>query len=237
LDVKDIETVINFTMPGQIESYIHRIGRTARAGKKGLSITYITPDVNSYVIKELKEVLTKANQPVPPEISQSYPTVGRSGSGSRFPSQGSRYGNFTSPNTSRFPSSNYTSPSTITSPSTPKSYPSNTFTPRMPNSKPTENQQLDMENEDNTDDDFPIPFRSKSSFQNKPKQFSNRRRTPPMNSDNQKVYKDPTEMTLGSMASKLPPNLQRSNNNSVPESFLKAKQYLEELKNKENNGN
>lgn len=35
LDVKDIRHVINYDMPNQIEDYVHRIGRTGRAGAKG----------------------------------------------------------------------------------------------------------------------------------------------------------------------------------------------------------
>lgn len=37
LDVKDIRHVINYDMPNQIEDYVHRIGRTGRAGAKGES--------------------------------------------------------------------------------------------------------------------------------------------------------------------------------------------------------
>lgn len=39
LDVKDIDYVINYDMPQNIEDYIHRIGRTARAGKSGTAIS------------------------------------------------------------------------------------------------------------------------------------------------------------------------------------------------------
>lgn len=35
LDVKDIDVVINYDMPNCIEDYVHRIGRTGRAGAKG----------------------------------------------------------------------------------------------------------------------------------------------------------------------------------------------------------
>ena len=38
LDFPDIQHVINFDMPSEIENYVHRIGRTGRAGKVGISI-------------------------------------------------------------------------------------------------------------------------------------------------------------------------------------------------------
>merc|ERR1719215_1536403 len=41
LDISRVETVINFEMPNQVETYIHRIGRTARAGRGGKSCTLI----------------------------------------------------------------------------------------------------------------------------------------------------------------------------------------------------
>lgn len=42
LDVSDIDVVFNYDLPQQSEYYVHRIGRTARAGKKGLSFTFVT---------------------------------------------------------------------------------------------------------------------------------------------------------------------------------------------------
>ena len=41
LDFPDIQHVINFDMPEDIENYVHRIGRTGRRGKTGISTTYI----------------------------------------------------------------------------------------------------------------------------------------------------------------------------------------------------
>lgn len=41
LDISNVEAVINFEMPGQVETYVHRIGRTARAGRTGKACTLI----------------------------------------------------------------------------------------------------------------------------------------------------------------------------------------------------
>lgn len=49
LDVPHVDHVINFDLPQQSEDFLHRIGRTARAGKSGNSLTYITPsDLRRY---------------------------------------------------------------------------------------------------------------------------------------------------------------------------------------------
>lgn len=42
IDVEDVEAVINFDIPQDLESYLHRIGRTGRAGKKGMAYSFVT---------------------------------------------------------------------------------------------------------------------------------------------------------------------------------------------------
>ena len=44
LDIDNIDYVINYDMPLESETYVHRIGRTGRAGKEGVAITFVTPD-------------------------------------------------------------------------------------------------------------------------------------------------------------------------------------------------
>ena len=44
LDVDDITHVINFDLPGAREDYVHRVGRTGRAGRTGVGITFVIPD-------------------------------------------------------------------------------------------------------------------------------------------------------------------------------------------------
>ena len=67
LDIPDVEVVINYTFPLTIEDYIHRIGRTGRGGKTGISYTLFTgnPQFEKPLAGALQNVLREANQPVP----------------------------------------------------------------------------------------------------------------------------------------------------------------------------
>lgn len=69
LDVKDIKYVINYEFPGSIEDYIHRVGRTGRAGATGSSYTFFTADKFRHA-KDLVKVLKEASQPVPAELEK-----------------------------------------------------------------------------------------------------------------------------------------------------------------------
>ncbi|GFP89341.1 dead-box ATP-dependent RNA helicase 20 [Phtheirospermum japonicum] len=67
LDVKDVKYVINYDFPGTLEDYVHRIGRTGRAGAKGTAYTYFTV-ANARFAKDLINILEEAGQKVSPEL-------------------------------------------------------------------------------------------------------------------------------------------------------------------------
>merc|ERR1719331_2178574 len=69
IDVKDIKYVINYDFPNQIEDYVHRVGRTGRAGAIGSSYSFFTSD-KFRLAKDLVAVLREAKQPVPEELQK-----------------------------------------------------------------------------------------------------------------------------------------------------------------------
>lgn len=68
IDVHGIQHVINFDAPKNIRDYTHRIGRTGRAGNKGLATTMITKQ-DEDLIWDLKHYLEEMNQHVPHELA------------------------------------------------------------------------------------------------------------------------------------------------------------------------
>jgi ATP-dependent RNA helicase DDX3X len=64
MDISDVEFVINFDMPKDIATYVHRIGRTGRCGNKGNSITFVSYEDRG-LFKQLLDIMRKSNQNVP----------------------------------------------------------------------------------------------------------------------------------------------------------------------------
>jgi ATP-dependent RNA helicase DDX5/DBP2 len=93
LDVKNVKVVINYDMPGQIEDYIHRIGRTGRAGATGTAYSFITAD-KGRLARDLIKILQEGNQEVSAELQQlAYSSKGQSGGGRGGYGGQRRYGN------------------------------------------------------------------------------------------------------------------------------------------------
>ncbi len=99
IDITDIEYVINYDLPNNVEYFLHRIGRTARAGKEGNAITFIT---NRQQLNSLKEYETLTNSKISEYnlgYENNFSSKGKTGSSS---SQRGRYSDkSTGRNTSR----------------------------------------------------------------------------------------------------------------------------------------
>ena len=88
IDIDDIAIVINFDVPHDSEDYVHRIGRTARADRDGVAITFINEkDVSRFM--QIEHFLQKdvEKRPLPEGIGEGPEYIGRSG---RKPGGGGR---------------------------------------------------------------------------------------------------------------------------------------------------
>ncbi|KAF9944056.1 hypothetical protein BGZ65_012704, partial [Modicella reniformis] len=74
LDVKDVLHIINFDLCDDIDEYVHRIGRTARAGNPGLATTFYT-DGDYVIAPQLTKLLLECNQEVPEFLNEFLPNV------------------------------------------------------------------------------------------------------------------------------------------------------------------
>ena len=79
IDIDDIEFVVNYDVPAQPEDYVHRIGRTARAGARGEGITFVTPKDKPRLDK-IEKLLEKTIQrcQLPAEIASLAPAIDES---------------------------------------------------------------------------------------------------------------------------------------------------------------
>lgn len=67
IDIHDLTLVINYDFPLNIEEYIHRVGRTGRAGKKGVAISLFSKSDARYASSLIK-ILESSNQPIPDQL-------------------------------------------------------------------------------------------------------------------------------------------------------------------------
>lgn len=64
IDVAEIQHVINYDLPMQAEDYVHRIGRTGRAGATGTAVSFVTSE-DRYLWKQISRLLEKSGSPQP----------------------------------------------------------------------------------------------------------------------------------------------------------------------------
>lgn len=69
LDIPHVMHVINFDLPNDIDDYVHRIGRTGRAGKRGLATALFSRDKDAGLARGLLDLLSETSQEVPVWLS------------------------------------------------------------------------------------------------------------------------------------------------------------------------
>jgi ATP-dependent RNA helicase DDX3X len=83
LDIPNVNHVINFDLPSSIDDYVHRIGRTGRAGNTGIATSFVND--NCRILRELFTLLDEAKQEIPPWFQQ---LLAQTGGGGRFGGKG-----------------------------------------------------------------------------------------------------------------------------------------------------
>ncbi|CAJ1434901.1 unnamed protein product, partial [Effrenium voratum] len=86
LDIKGVGLVVNFDPANNTEDYVHRIGRTGRAGAKGYAITFMTSQ-DAPKARGIVEVMERTNQEISPDLLRLAGTApaggGRRGKGGK----------------------------------------------------------------------------------------------------------------------------------------------------------
>lgn len=71
-------------MPLELEEYVHRIGRTGRAGAKGVAYSFFDPKKDSSVAKDLCSILEKSGASIPQELENlKFSSSGKKGRGNQ----------------------------------------------------------------------------------------------------------------------------------------------------------
>ena len=86
LDIPNVHYVINYTFPLTVSDYMHRIGRTGRAGKKGQAYTFFTVNEKK-MAGELVSILKEAGQTVPERLVAFGPSIHKRGIHSMYGDQ------------------------------------------------------------------------------------------------------------------------------------------------------
>ncbi len=78
LDIENVERIINFDMPPEADTYVHRIGRTGRAGKNGMALSFIMKE-DKKVVKEIENMtgieIEKVKSPSRKEMDDVFSTI------------------------------------------------------------------------------------------------------------------------------------------------------------------
>ena len=90
LDVRGIQMVVNYDAPNNAEDYVHRIGRTGRAGDRGVAVTFLTPDETKHA-REIADVMRQTGLKVPDQLADLARLAPRGGGTSRYGKGGGRY--------------------------------------------------------------------------------------------------------------------------------------------------
>ena len=69
LDVKQLKLVVNYDAPNHLEDYVHRAGRTGRAGNKGTAVTFITEEQDRYSL-DIAKAMRQSGQEVPDDVQK-----------------------------------------------------------------------------------------------------------------------------------------------------------------------
>eukprot|EP00449_Zooxanthella_nutricula_P032739 CAMPEP_0198492440 /NCGR_PEP_ID=MMETSP1462-20131121/3424_1 /TAXON_ID=1333877 /ORGANISM="Brandtodinium nutriculum, Strain RCC3387" /LENGTH=471 /DNA_ID=CAMNT_0044221085 /DNA_START=60 /DNA_END=1471 /DNA_ORIENTATION=+ len=91
LDIKNVEIVVNYDSPSNMEDYVHRIGRTGRAGEKGDAYTCLYENEGS-IASQIAQAFRKAGQAVPEDLKHISERGGSFGGGGGYGKGGGKGG-------------------------------------------------------------------------------------------------------------------------------------------------
>jgi ATP-dependent RNA helicase DDX3X len=91
LDIPNVTNVINYDLPSSIDDYVHRIGRTGRAGNTGEALAFVN-ERNSGVLRDLRDMLEENDQVIPQFLNQMAASGGFGGGGGNRGGGGGRRG-------------------------------------------------------------------------------------------------------------------------------------------------